>query len=119
MRRQDIQLLALARQGDIAACCEAGRRYLLGADGFAQHIATGIDYLSRPNVKGLAQAARIIAESLPLEDIVLLQQEGAMVRAAAAGSAAAQMKLGAWLCVRHDRIAEGARWLEAASAAGH
>lgn len=119
MRRQDIQLLALARQGDIAACCEAGRRYLLGADGFAQHIATGIDYLSRPNVKGLAQAARIIAESLPLEDIVLLQQEGAVVRAAAAGSAAAQMKLGAWLCVRHDRIAEGARWLEAASAAGH
>ena len=30
MRRQDIQLLAAARQGDVAARCEVGRRYLLG-----------------------------------------------------------------------------------------
>jgi len=119
MRRQDIQLLALARQGDAAARCEAGRRYLLGVDGFPQHIATGLDYLTHPNVKNLPQAARIIAESLVLEDILLLQQEGALTQAAAAGSAAAQVKLGVWLCVRHARVDEGARWLAKAGSAGH
>jgi TPR repeat protein len=119
MRRQDIQLLALARQGDAAARCEAGRRYLLGVDGFAQHVATGLEYLSHPNVRNLPQAARIIAESLALEDILQLQQEGALAQAAAAGSAAAQVKLGVWLCVRHARVDEGARWLAQAGAAGH
>ena len=119
MRRQDIQLLALARQGDRAARCEAGRRYLLGTDGFPQHIATGLDYLTHPNVKDLPRAARIIAESLSLEDILPLQQEGALARAAASGSAAAQVKLGAWLCVRHNRVEEGARWLAKAGASGH
>ena len=119
MRRQDIQLLALARQGDTAARCEAGRRYLLGVDGFPQHVATGLDYLSHPNVRELPQAARIIAESLPLEDILQLGQEAALQQAAAAGSAAAQVKLGVWLCVRHGRVEEGARWLDKAGAAGH
>jgi TPR repeat protein len=119
MRRQDIQLLALARQGDTAARCEAGRRYLLGVDGFPQHVATGLDYLTHPNVRELPQAARIIAEALALEDILLLQQEGALSQAAAAGSASAQVKLGVWLCVRHDRIDEGSRWLAKAGAAGH
>ncbi len=118
MRRQDIQLLALARQGDTAARVEAGRRYLLGSDGFQQHTATGIDYLTHPNVKDTPQAARIIAESLPLEDIVQLQQEGALARAAADGSASAQTKLGAWLCLRHGRIDEGTRWLDAAALTG-
>ena len=60
MRRQDIQLLALARQGDVAARCEAGRRYLRGTDGFPQHIGTGLEYLTHPNLKGSVQAARII-----------------------------------------------------------
>ena len=118
MRRQDIQLLALARQGDTAARVEAGRRYLLGSDGFQQHTATGIDYLTHPNVKDTPQAARIIAESLPLEDIVQLQQEAALAQAAAAGSASAQIKLGAWLCLRHGRTDEGTRWLDAAALAG-
>jgi TPR repeat protein len=118
MRRQDIQLLALARQGDTAARVEAGRRYLLGSDGFQQHTATGIDYLTHPNVKDTPQAARIIAESLPLEDIVQLQQEAALPQAAAAGSASAQIKLGAWLCLRHGRTEEGTRWLDAAALAG-
>ncbi|HWI10851.1 MAG TPA: hypothetical protein VNU48_05940 [Burkholderiaceae bacterium] len=119
MRRQDIQLLALARQGDPAARCEAGRRYLLGVDGFPQHIATGLDYLTHPNLRALPQAVRIIAESLALEDLLQLQQEGALAQAAAAGSASAQVKHGVWLCVRHGRIEEGARWLDLAGAAGH
>jgi len=119
MRRQDVQLLALAKQGDTAARCEVGRRYLLGADGFPHHVATGLDYLSHPNVRDLPQAARIIAESLALEDILQRQQEGALARAAASGSALAQVKLGVWLCVRHQRQSEGTRWLAAAAASGH
>ena len=119
MRRQDIQLLALARQGDIAARCEAGRRYLLGVDGFPQHIATGLDYLTHPNLRELPRAACIIAESLVLEDILQLRQEGALAQAAAAGSAPAQVKLGVWLCVRHGKVDEAARWLDKAGAAGH
>jgi TPR repeat protein len=119
MRRQDIQLLALARQGDAAARCEAGRRYLLGVDGFPQHVATGLDYLTHANVKALPQAARIIAESLPLEDLLQLQQDDALTQAAAAGSVAAQVKLGVWQCVRHGRLDDSARWLARAGEAGH
>jgi TPR repeat protein len=119
MRRQDIQLLALARQGDTAARCEAGRRYLLGVDGFPQHTATGLDYLNHVNLRELPEAARIIAESLALQDILQLQQEPALAKAAAAGSASAQVKLGVWLSVRHGRVEEGARWLDKAGAAGH
>ena len=96
MRRQDIQLLASARQGDIAARCEVGRRYLLGADGFPHHVATGLDYLSHPSVKQLPEAARIIAESLPLQELLSLQQEPALAQAARAGSALASAKLDAW-----------------------
>jgi TPR repeat protein len=119
MRRQDIQLLALARQGDVAARCEAGRRYLRGTDGFPQHTGTGLEYLTHPNLKGSVQAARIIAESLALEDLLQMQQEAALLQAAQAGSAIAQAKLGAWLGVRHGRFAEAVRWFESAAASGH
>ncbi|MEP7298373.1 MAG: hypothetical protein ABI702_19485 [Burkholderiales bacterium] len=119
MRRQDVQLLALAKQGDTAARCEVGRRYLTGADGFPHHVATGIDYLMHPNVRELPLAARVIAEGLSLEDILQLRQEDALARAAAAGSAIAQVKLGVWLCVRHQRIDDGTRWLALAATSGH
>src|SRR5690242_3483151 len=90
MRRQDIQLLASARQGDIAARCEVGRRYLLGVDGFPHHVPSGIDHLTHASVKDLPEAARIIAENLPLEELLSLQQERALVQAASSGSAIAQ-----------------------------
>jgi hypothetical protein len=58
MRRQDIQLLAGARQGDIRARCEVGRRYLLGIEGFPRHTATGLDYLTiRASSSSRTQAA--------------------------------------------------------------
>lgn len=115
MRRQDIQLIALARQGDAAARCEAGRRYLLGIDGFPQHIATGLDYLgplARAAGPDQARAATLIAECLPLEELVALQQDAALALAAAAGSAAAQLKLGLWRALRGGDVDEGWRWLE-------
>jgi TPR repeat protein len=114
MRRQDIRLLAMARQGDSASRLEAGRRYLAGVDGFPRHIKTGISYLTDPSVVDLPAAARIIAEGLALEDIVLQQQQGALGRAALSGSSAARVKLAAWLLVRYGRVEEGTRWLESA-----
>mgnify|MGYP003825403069 CR=1 FL=1 len=111
--------MALAKQGDSAARCEVGRRYLLGADGFPHHVATGLDYLTHPNLRALPQPARIIAESLALEELLELQQDDALARAAASGSAIAQVKLGVWLCVRHERLDEGTRWLAAAAESGH
>ena len=119
MRRQDIQLLALAKQGDAAARREAGRRYLAGVDGFPRHVATGIDYLSRPDVIGHPEAARFIAECLSLEEIVASHQEEALRRAAADGVAVAQVKHGVWLCVRHDRLAEAELWVTAARGSGN
>lgn len=97
MRRQDIQLLALARQGDAAARREVGRRYLLGSDGFPHHVASGLDYLGRDDDPA---AARIVAESLPLAELLMLAQLPALERAAAAGSGPAQRKLAAWRCLR-------------------
>ena len=119
VRRQDIQLLARARQGNIAARCEAGRRYLLGLEGFPKHIASGIDYLSHPDVKGLPQAAQIIAETLPLQDIIALHQQTALEAAAAAGVCAARAKLGAWLTMTGLHSGDGMRWLELAATQGH
>jgi TPR repeat protein len=119
MRRQDIQLLALARQGDAAARSEAGRRYLVGGDGFPRHIATGMEYLSHPSVRERPETARTIAENLPLQDLLQLQQEDALLKAATAGSLLAQFKLGVWSCLQQGRISAGQSWLEAAAAGGH
>lgn len=119
MRRQNIQLLAAVRQGDVAARFEVGRHYLKGSDGFPKHVPTGIDYLSHVSVKGLTQAAQIIVDSLPLEELLSLQQAQAVDDAARAGSASAQVKLGAWCCTSSKRRAEGLRWLEMAASTGH
>ena len=117
MRRQNILLLAQARH-DPTARCEVGRRYLLGIEGFAQHLATGIEYLTHSSLSDMPEAATIISESLPLETIVTLRQEAALQRAANAGSAVAQFKIAVWLCLRQGQ-AQAARWLDAAAASGH
>lgn len=119
MRRQDIQLIALARQGDVDARYEAGRRYLLGAEGFPRHISSGLDYLSHPSVRGTPQAAKIITENLPLQDILAQRQEPCLRIAAAAGVPAGQAKLGAWLCASSCHASDGMPWLERAAAGGH
>jgi TPR repeat protein len=119
MRRQDIQMLSAARQGDVAARCEVGRRYLRGSHGFPQHPQLGIEYLTHASVKDLPKAARLIAESLPLDELLLLQQGESIRKAALAGSVVSCVKLGAWLCTTSDQQSEGIRWLERAAAAGH
>lgn len=112
MRRQDIQLLTLARQGDPAARSKAGRRYLVGGDGFPRHVATGIEYLSHPSVRELPETACAIAESLPLQDLLDLKQEDALHKAAAAGSPLAQFKLGVWMALTRSSVTAGQSWLE-------
>ena len=47
MRRPDAQLISRARRGDIAACLEAGRKYLQGTSGFPRHVTLGLEYLQQ------------------------------------------------------------------------
>lgn len=118
MRRQDIQLLAGARQGDLEARHEVGRRYLLGVDGFPLHTDTGLEYLTHPALEPSERAARTIAEALPLHELVRRNLLPALVKAARAGSTGAQVKLGAWRALTSADPAEPTRWLDAAAAAG-
>lgn len=119
MRRQDIQLLATARSGDPAARCELGRRYLLGERGFFRHPTVGLEYLSHPTVAGSERASIVIAESLPLHDIVRFDQHRPLSIAARAGSATAQVKLGVWNFLTCWDGEESRGWLERAAGAGH
>lgn len=118
MRRQNILLLAQARH-DPTARLEVGRRYLLGVEGMARHVPTGIAYLTHTSLQGSADASTFISECLSLEEIVSNLQEPALVQAAQAGSADAQFKLAVWSCLRHDQPKACARWLAAAAAQGH
>ena len=118
MRRHNILLLAQARH-DPAARCEVGRRYLLGKEGLARHVPTGIAYLTHASLQDSPQAACIISECLTLEEIVSLAQLPALEHAAKAGSAAAQFKLAVWSCLRHDQPKVCVRWLDAAALQGY
>lgn len=111
MRRQDIQLLAQARQGDVRARCEVGRRYLLGVEGFARHVAAGIDHLRQAAATDAVAAARVLAECLPLHELLAQGEQAALPRAAAAGSVTAQLRAAAWLATRRTGLAEARRWL--------
>jgi TPR repeat protein len=119
MRRQDIQLLATARSGDPAARCELGRRYLLGERGFFRHPTIGLEYLSHPTVAGSERASVVIAEALPLHDIVRFEQHRPLLIAAKAGSATAQVKLGLWNFLTCRDGEESRVWLERAARSGH
>jgi TPR repeat protein len=119
MRRQEIQLMSQARQGDANARCEVGRRYLLGILGFPRHVSTGLEYLRHPSLEGKTVPARIIAESLPLEELLNRDQSGTLARAAAAGSIRAQVKWGVWCVVGGRGVAEGIAWLGHAARQGH
>lgn len=118
MRREDIRLLARARQGDPHARCELGRRYLLGVDGFARNVTMGVEHLRHPSVADLAPAACLLAENLPLHELLALDLLEVLTRAAAAGSTAAQARLGLWLSLKPGATG-GRPWLRQAAEAGH
>jgi TPR repeat protein len=119
MRRQNVQLIALARQGDTPARREVGRRYLLGIEGFPRHLQTGIDYLTHASLRHDAQAARIVAEVLPLQDIVERDLVPLLVRAAGAGCVAADLKYAVWLLATQGDEVLARRHLAACATAGH
>jgi len=106
MRREDIRLLAAARQGDATARCELGRRYLLGVPGFAQNISLGLDYLNYPAASQPIRAALIVAENLPLHEIIRVAQMPALRRSAFASSANALFKLGVHECLINTDLSE-------------
>lgn len=118
MRKEDVRLLAAARQGDEGALCEAGRRYLLGTPGFSRHPTLGIEYLTHPAVNGTLRAAIVIAECLPLHEIVSLGQIAALRLAARALSVDALIKLGLSACLTSADLSEAVAWFEKAAAAG-
>lgn len=116
MRRQDIQLLAAARRGDIDAQCEAGRRYLAGADGFPQHTQTGLDYLLHASVRDLSMALKLIADTLPLHELLSRDLLVELTRAADLGNTVALAKLGAWLLTMPQERTHGKERLRIAAA---
>lgn len=117
MKRRDIQLLAAARQGDPDACCELGRRYLHGSDGFPRHQRTALDYLSAPPVADSPKAALILAEGMTLVDIILTGHEASLRLAAVSGSRIAQLEVAAWLLIRSGCTGESRAWLQVAASA--
>ena len=119
MRRQDVQLVANARQGDVLARCEIGRRYLLGIDGFPRHVPLGLEYLAHPSVAGSTSASVIVAEALPLHRIVALEQGPLLLSVAAKESIAAQVKLGIWKCMTSRDPADSRKWFDIAARSGH
>ncbi len=114
MRRQDVQLLALARQGDHDALCEVGLRYLKGAKGFPKYTELGLEYLSHQGLSKSDRAPRIIAESLPLGELVQRSQLIALTSAAHLGSRSACLKLGVWRALtRSDPDSARRMWSQA------
>ncbi|HEV7912672.1 MAG TPA: hypothetical protein VGP22_02805, partial [Albitalea sp.] len=118
MRRQNIQLLSAARQGDVAARCEAGRRYLLGIEGFPKHVQTGLAYLTHSSLRNVARAAIVMAENLPLEALVRTPQRDALRQAAQAGSTLAQLRLAAWEMTRPGGGTAARAWIAVAADRG-
>lgn len=117
MRRTDIRLLALARQGDASARREVGRRYLLGSDGFPQHLPSGLEHLRLAAKQDAAAAARVLAECLPLHELLRSGEWATLQQAAADGSAAAQWRLAVVLLgLGEPEAAQAMPWLQRAAA---
>ena len=100
MRRQDLQLLAAARQGDLPARLEVARRYLSGTDGFARHVQTGLDYLQHQGLRNHLPAMRTVVDNLSLHELIERGLLSTRVQAAELDHAAAQAKLAAWRLTR-------------------
>lgn len=115
MRRQDIQLLAAARAGDIDARCEVGRRYLLGSDGFPHHTATGREYLTHESMRGNACAQRALAEALPVHELLAAELLETVESAARAACVPAQLKAAACHLISPEGWPAALAWLESAT----
>jgi len=119
VKRQYIQMIAAARQGDPVACRELGLRYLHGRDGFPRHQRIALAYLTCPAAGATPEAARILVEGMTLEDLVLTGHEATLRQVAVSGSRLAQIKLAAWLLIRHGDSGYARTWLSVAAENGN
>jgi hypothetical protein len=83
MRKQDLHLRTLARQGDALAKLRLGRIYLDGTESIPRNIAAGLSYLRGTGLPIVcADVAVTIAESLQLDEILEHDQLDALKLAA-------------------------------------
>lgn len=102
MRRQDIQLRLLAKQGDADACLKLGTAYLAGTVGFVRNVPVGLAYLRAAPPQARQRAAECVVQHLQLQEILEFDQLD-MLQAAAETGDAARLKLAAWRLVCGDR----------------
>ena len=118
MRRPDAQLISRARRGDVAACFEAGRKYLQGTNGFPRHVPLGLEYLQQAEPIRADDAQQLIVESLDLYEIVAHGRIATLQQAAHSGRVTAQLKLAIWTSLTAADSDEGMRWFRSAAAGG-
>ena len=118
MRRPDAQLISRARRGDVAACLEAGRKYLVGASGFPRHVTLGLEYLEQAEPTWSSDTQQLIVESLDLFEIAAHGRIATLHQAAQAGRVTAQLKLAIWITLTATNADDGMRWFRSAAAAG-
>lgn len=104
MRRQDIQLRLLAKQGDADARLKLGESYLAGTSGFVRNVPVGLSYLESAKQQASRAAAECVVQNLELQEILEFDQLD-MLEIAAEHSDAARLKLAAWRLVCGDRSA--------------
>lgn len=112
-------MIAAARQGDPVACRELGRRYLHGTDGFPRHQRTALSYLTSPATRSSPEAALILVEGLTLEELLLTGHEATLRRVAVSGNQQAQIRVAAWLLVRHGDSEDARAWLSVCADSGN
>jgi len=118
MRRPDAQLISRARRGDIAACLEAGRKYLQGTSGFPRHVTLGLEYLQHAEPVRAGDTQQLIVESLDLFEIAAHGRIATLEQAAQARRVTAQLKLAIWLSLTAVDAEEGMCWFRSAAAGG-
>ncbi len=118
VRKDGIKLLALARSGDALARIEAGRRYLLGIEGFPAHVQSGIDYLTHPSMSTSSAAAEVLAQHVALDTALEAGLLPLLKRLARSGFGPAQVKWAAWLLARDGAGTDGLAMLRAAAEQG-
>jgi TPR repeat protein len=118
MRRPDAQLISRARRGDIAACLEAARKYLQGANGFPRHVPLGLEYLQQAEAVRADDTQQLVVESLDLYEIAAHGRLATLQAAARAGRSTAQLKLAIWLSLTAVDADEGMPWFRSAAAGG-
>lgn len=103
MRRQDIQLRLLAKQGDVDARLKLGESFLAGTSGCVRNVPVGLTYL-RAAMAQTPHASACVAQYLQLQEILEHDQLD-VLKLAADRSDTARLKLAAWLLVSGDQAA--------------